>query len=183
MDKSQNNSKDWAISRKPTFSCSSSKLVGSSEATREALINYSSTVQPVHPQWVVGLVDGEGNFSVDLASDKTMRLGYRVQLNFNVTQHMFNRIVLDLCNHFFGVGQIRVNNKRHAMLIFRVRDLNDLLTVIIPFFETNRLRGTKDLDFQDFRTVAFMMRDGLHLTEDGLATIRKIKAGMNRGRR
>ena len=43
-------------------------------------------------------------------------------------------------------------------------------------------QGLKSLDLHDFSIVAEMMEQGLHLTEDGLATIRRIAAGMNRGR-
>ena len=42
--------------------------------------------------------------------------------------------------------------------------------------------GTKSKDFDDFCKVANMMKEGKHLTVEGLDQIRKIKAGMNTGR-
>jgi hypothetical protein len=33
-----------------------------------------------NPYWVVGFVDGEGCFSVGVFKNKTLRLGYQVQL-------------------------------------------------------------------------------------------------------
>ena len=113
-----------------------------------------------------------------------MRLNYQVNLNFNVTQHSRNRIILDKCFGYFGgnVGVVRTNNKTTDVMMWRVRDREQLRNVIFPFFDRYPLQGGKSLDLQDFRKVAEMMDLDLHLTADGLATIRGIAAGMNRGR-
>jgi hypothetical protein len=63
---------------------------------------------------------------------------------------------------------------------FRVSKLKDLTDKIIPFFQ--KIVGVKSLDFQGFKKVVEIMRNGLHLTSEGIDQIRKIKAGMNRGR-
>lgn len=39
--------------------------------------------------------------------------------------------------------------------------------------------SSKNLDYQDFRRVAFMMKDGVHLTEKGMFEIKGIKENMN----
>jgi hypothetical protein len=68
------------------------------------------------------------------------------------------------------------------MRIFRVRDLNHILTIIIPFFLKYPLPGRKNQDFLDFCKVARMMEKGEHLTPKGLEQIKLIKEGMNKGR-
>lgn len=40
----------------------------------------------------------------------------------------------------------------------------------------------KHLDFLDFCRVALLMKDKVHLTEEGLHQIQKIKSGMNSNR-
>jgi len=65
------------------------------------------------------------------------------------------------------------------MAKFQTGGLDDALNIIIPFFEKYPLLGNKSLDFQDYRTVALMMREGLHLTPEGLERIKNISAGMN----
>lgn len=52
------------------------------------------------------------------------------------------------------------------------------------FFKKKALKknGAKAKDFADFKKVAELMDSKSHLTEYGLESIRKIKAGMNRGR-
>lgn len=144
----------------------------------------TNNISTVNPWWIVGVVDGEGNFSVEIARNATMRLGYQVNLSFNITQHERNRIILDKCSDYFGgkVGGVRTNNKSTGVMMWRVRDRKQIRDIIIPFFDRYPLQGGKDLDYQDFRIVAGMMEQDLHLTADGLSTIRGIAAGMNRGR-
>ena len=66
---------------------------------------------------------------------------------------------------------------------FRVSKFNDIIKIIIPFFLQYPIHGVKALDFKDFCLVAEMMKEKKHLTQEGLELIRKIKAGMNRGRK
>ena len=44
------------------------------------------------------------------------------------------------------------------------------------------IQGVKCLDYLDWCKVAELMKYKAHLTQEGLDQIRKIKAGMNRGR-
>ena len=39
------------------------------------------------------------------------------------------------------------------------------------------------MDFIDFCEIALLMKNKIHLTQDGLEQIRKIKAGMNKERK
>ena len=59
---------------------------------------------------------------------------------------------------------------------------SDIINKIIPFFDKNPLLATKLLDYKDWCEVANMIKNGLHLTSDGLDIIRSIKLKMNRGR-
>ena len=47
------------------------------------------------------------------------------------------------------------------------------------FFENDSIEGVKSLDFADFKQVAFLMQNKLHLTEQGLSKIQSIKSNMN----
>jgi hypothetical protein len=43
--------------------------------------------------WIVGITDGEGNFSVEISKVYDMKLGEKVQLNYNVAQHWANESI------------------------------------------------------------------------------------------
>jgi hypothetical protein len=73
-------------------------------------------------------------------------------------------------------------------------NINDLSTIVIPFFQQHRLYGAKWLDFQDFAEglgfaaflaasqPAIMGKKG-HLTEEGVGKIKDLAYGMNTFRR
>ena len=64
-----------------------------------------------------------------------------------------------------------------------VTEFNEIQKKIIPFFQKYPLHSVKALDFKDFCQVADIMMDKKHVTKEGLEQIRKIKAGMNTGRK
>ncbi len=86
--------------------------------------------------WIVGLIEGEGNFSVEITKASDMKLQEKVQQNFNVTQHWVNESILYILLDYFKCGHVNWNNKKTEVRQFRVRSFNDLSTKIIPFFSS-----------------------------------------------
>ena len=129
-------------------------------------------------QWIVGFVDGEGCFHVGITTNFTLSSGYQVLPEFTVTQHKKDIKVLHALKSFFKCGVVRVNHGDRYC--FRVRKLDHLKTVVIPFFEKHKLLTTKRIDFEKFRTVVLMMEKKHHLTRDGVERIREIQHTMNR---
>ena len=66
---------------------------------------------------------------------------------------------------------------------YRVTRLSSIENKIIPLFKKYPIRGVKGQDFADLCIVAEMMKEKKHLTAEGLEQIKKIKAGMNTGRK
>jgi len=65
-----------------------------------------------------------------------------------------------------------------------VYKFDDILTKIIPFFDTYSLKGKKLLDFYDFKKIAAIAVKNIKYDEnsDLLKEIIKIKKNMNRNR-
>ena len=66
---------------------------------------------------------------------------------------------------------------------YRVYKFQDVEAKIIPFFHKYKIRGVKAEDYSDWCVVAYMISEKMHLTKEGLEQIRRIKAGVNRGRK
>ncbi len=131
-------------------------------------------------EWVTGFVDGEGCFHVGINPHADMRCGYQILPEFTVVQHERDVELLRAIREFFSCGVVRTNHgDRWA---FRVRGRKDLTRHIVPFFVTHPLRSEKRVDFDKFSRVLRMMETGDHLTVAGVEAIRRIAAGMNRGR-
>ena len=129
--------------------------------------------------WVVGFVDGEGCFFVDINPHPEKTSQVQVLPEFTVVQHERDVQLLHALKAFFGCGVVRRNHAER--LAFRVRRVEHLNDNVIPFFEKHPLKSKKHLDFLKFRDVLRLMQEGAHLTTDGIAKIRVIASRMNRG--
>lgn len=143
--------------------------------------------------WIVGLVDGEGCFSIGFVKQpdrkETLRIrrgyttGYQVTHEFAVVQGARSLESLKELKMFFGVGGIYINRRHdnHKEDLFRygVRRRNDLLRVIIPFFERYQLLTAKRKDFRSFAKCVRRIDAGYHRTRSGLIQIARITEQMN----
>jgi hypothetical protein len=129
-------------------------------------------------QWVVGFTDGEGCFHIGIAVHKDMTAGVQVLPEFVVVQHQRDVQVLHAMKQFFGCGVVRSNHGDR--MCYRVRKLEHLLQIILPFFEKHPLKTRKQQDFLVFRDVVRMMSHRDHLTPEGLVRIRELTGRLSR---
>ena len=135
--------------------------------------------------WIVGFVDGEGCFTVSFFKHpkSRLRLKWEVFPEFVITQGMKSGAALKRIKKLFGCGAIYIN-KRHDnhhehLLKYVVRNREDLLTKVIPFFEKNPLQSAKKKDFCIFARIIRMMKKKKHLQEQGLKRIQLMVRRMN----
>ncbi len=132
------------------------------------------------PDWVVGFVDGEGCFHVSILRHPETTTGYQVLPEFTVVQHERDLQILYALKRFFGCGVVRRNHgDRWA---YRARKL-ECLERICEFFTKHPLKTKKNVDFVRFRRIVQKMKEGRHLTPDGLREIVEIALSMNTGKR
>jgi len=117
--------------------------------------------------YIAGYVDGEGSFHV--AVQRNPWTSWQLVPEFHVSQNPERRQVLDLIKTRLGCGRIRENHRRSTdhSLVFVVRNRNDLLTRVIPFFETQPLLSSKQGDFLTFARIVRAMAKGDHLSSEG----------------
>jgi hypothetical protein len=91
---------------------------------------------------------------------------------------------LEAMQVYFGCGKIyenrRIDNHRESLYRYCVRSSVDLREKIIPFFDTYSLITSKLQDYLVFKDVLKLVRQGDHLTIEGLTEVRKRAATMNR---
>ena len=131
------------------------------------------------PNWLAGFSSGEGCFFINIIKSKTSKLGETVQLNFNITQHSRDELLIKSLVEYFGCGKVYLHPDKVS---FNISSLSELNSKLAPFFEKYPIRGVKFLDYMDFLKVIRLMIDKVHLTSEGLDLIREIKSGMNRNR-
>jgi hypothetical protein len=140
----------------------------------------------ITPWYVTGFVDGEGSFHIAIYKDPRMKTGWKVIPEFHVSQRNTSRKVLEELVKFFRCGYIKLNhrtNPNDVTHVYVVRNRDDLLKRIIPFFWRYELRTEKAKDFDLFATVVALMDEGQHRTTNGMKRIVNLAYKMNGGGR
>lgn len=126
--------------------------------------------------WVSGFVDGEGYFFVGIQKHPEMSMGYQILPEFTVVQHKRDIQVLYALKKFFNCGVVRRNHAdRYA---YRIRRL-DSLEKTCEFFLRHPLKTKKNIELRKFRKIISLMKEGKHLTKEGLLKIVDIALQMN----
>jgi hypothetical protein len=135
--------------------------------------------------YIAGFVDGEGSFHVAIARSKSTRAGWQLVPEFHVSQNAERREVLDLVHVRLGCGYVRENHRSStdSTLVFVVRRREDLLTRVIPFFETQPFLSSKQREFLVFARIVRAMAQGEHLNAEGFASLVTLALSMNGGGR
>lgn len=94
-------------------------------------------------QWLVGMTDGDGSFSI-------LRQGDKWNLTFKISQNTYNLRVLHYIKKQLGVGSISVESNT-TMASFRLRDRKTIGSVIIPIFDKYPLLTTKYFNYAKFK--------------------------------
>ena len=141
-------------------------------------------MQEINPNYIVGLVDGEGSFTVyvNLNKDKSRRV--RVEPKFYIKLIEEDKDILYKLQKFFQVGSVyfqkdtRSNHKNCYR--YEVYNRDEINSVIIPFFSKYHLKfSSKKEDFRIFCKLMKMINDGEHLDSVGLKKMFLLKQQMH----
>ena len=120
----------------------------------------------LNPEYVIGLVDGEGSFSVRIPNAKRRA---KVELTFSLKLRHHDKEILSELQKFFGCGNIyiqRDKRKNHSLCYrFEVHNKKDIIDKIIPFFEKNSPKiPSRKTDFELFKQISNLsQKDNLDL--------------------
>ena len=137
--------------------------------------------------YIVGLVDGEGSFTVYIYNpSKTdiRKRRVRIEPKFYIKLIGKDKSILDEIKKYFNCGNIyfqKDNRKNHQNCYrFEVTKREDLEKIIIPFFKKNRLKfPSKIKDVKIFCEIVEKIKKGKHLTNTGLSNLHKLKQKMH----
>lgn len=138
----------------------------------------------ISPEYIVGLVDGEGCFSVRFNNSQRRRA--KVDIGFSVKLRAVDQDVLVLLQYFFGCGGIYIQRDRrpnHSLCYrYEVTAVVELDRIIVPFFLQYPFQTeTKREDFVLFAQILELVRQKRHQTDDGIEIIRRLKQAMHQG--
>ena len=144
-------------------------------------------MEKLTPDYIVGLVDGEGSFTAYVKNPDSAK---KVQRRTKVEPRFFLKLIekdkdiLYKLKGFFGCGNVYFQIDRRAnhqnCYRYEVSNRNDLEKIIIPFFKNSSLRlRSKNGDFEIFCKILKMVINKEHLAESGLRKIYALKQKMH----
>lgn len=136
------------------------------------------TKEDITSEWLVGFTDAEGCFFVNVRLNRSKK-GYWVTLVLhNIQEIYFYLLIIE----FLSFG-ILVDEKSRNVVRIRTENFKIISEYVIPFFTNYPLESSKLLNFQDFCKICDLIKEKVHLTKEGIAKLKKIKSGMNTGRK
>ena len=135
--------------------------------------------------YMAGYVDGEGSFHVAIQMNPSTRMKWQLVPEFHVSQNAERRQVLDLIKQRLACGRIQENHRGSSdkTLVFVVRNRDELILRVIPFFERQPLLSSKQQDFLKFASIVRSMKAGKHLSSEGFQSLKDEALSMNGGGR
>jgi len=134
---------------------------------------------PAEVGWyLAGFADGAGNFDVVFRPRSDYRQPWKVSLCFNISQK--ERVILALFKRHLKCGTLR--SRPDGIWYYEVNNFNAIWENVIPFFKRfHFLSAKKKRDFSKFVQIAELVREGKHLTLEGVREILRIRKQMNDG--
>lgn len=135
--------------------------------------------------YIVGLTDGEGSFTVYLCPPKKAHgsINYRVQCRYYIKMREDELPLLKKVNKFWGSGKIyfqkeyRENQRDNYR--FEIFNYELLKNIVVPFFKEHKLEGKRIKDFKLFCKILDLAIKKTHHTKNGLKKIKKLKEQMH----
>ena len=131
--------------------------------------------------YIIGLVDGEGSFTVFLRRRGKYRT---VELHFYLKMREDELRLLRKVRKFFGCGKITFQKDRRRThrncYRFEIGNLKDLKEKVLPIFEKNLQSKKRRYDFKIFCQILKLVEKKKHLTLTGWKKIQKLKQLLHR---
>jgi len=157
------------------FSCHKSKIVGTNYLSR-SLTTYAPNLY-LDPWFITGLTDAEGCFMVKIVKNKELRVGWRILLNFQISLHEKDIVLLEKVKSYFKVGHI---HKDREYSVYKISSREDL-SILVDHFRNYPLRTQKFADYVIFKQILDVINCKAHLTKEGLQEIVNLRAFLNKG--
>jgi hypothetical protein len=128
---------------------------------------------PFNLHWLLGFIEAEGSFICLVRKNPSHKIGYQVK--FTLAQESRNLALITKLTEILGLGLINQTSSMVLYTITRKYEIDNL----VPMVEGG-LKGTKALAIRGFLQIQGIINKSLHITEEGLALIKKIKMIMNK---
>lgn len=144
------------------------------------LIGPSYTVD-LSNSWLIGFIAAEGCLQLDIADSKTHISGKSCKIRLQITQK--DGLLLDLVKTAlikFGIPEnkiiIRFDGRVHRL---KITDRHLAIRIIIAYLDKYPMLSAKQLQYYYWRKAYLFLENNQHLSMEGLAKFKKLKAKLS----
>ena len=135
--------------------------------------------EKLHPQYIVGFIDGEGSFSVSIGKHKTLKRGIEVRAEFEIELRADDREILERICATIGCGRIYdLSYERYGWyphVKYKIGGIKDMQEYLLPFLDRHPPQAKKGAVYQLFREIVMMIARKEHLTDSGFEKILQLR--------
>jgi len=142
-------------------------------------INTIQNIRKLNPYYIIGFVDGEGCFLINIVKGSNQILGFNVNLVFKLKLHSRDIELLKSIRNTLGqIGNITIRKDDYVEFI--VSSKKDI-EILIKHFKSYPLITQKWSDYQLFKQTFILIKNKEHLKIEGLNKIVSLKSVLNNG--
>lgn len=141
--------------------------------------------------YLIGLLEGDGSFYLS-KNDMTTRVLLivitqdRILLE-KIREFLLNQLdeyscILGSSTKLINIYDKKAIGTNKPISTLEIYQIDYLVNILIPYFDTLEFKTKKILDYLDFKTIASLIFEGKHLLEDGKELIIKLGDSMNNSR-
>lgn len=110
-------------------------------------------MKKIEPQWITGLVDGEGYFLAAYHKHPTCVHGEQLHISFGLSLRWDDIEPIKMLTEYFGVGSVAIDRGgKNPVLRYKVYAFQELLK-IVEHFEKFPLQSKKSKDFDIWKEI------------------------------
>lgn len=141
--------------------------------------------------YLVGILEGDGSFYFDrnhmIPRLSLITITQDRMLLEKIREFLLNQLDEHSCMLGSSTKLINISDKKRIgankpISVLEIYQIDYIVNILIPYFDSLQFRTKKYLDYLDFRTIAFLIIEGKYLTDKGKELIIKLGETMNNNR-
>jgi hypothetical protein len=132
----------------------------------------------LRPDYIIGLIDGEGYFGISISKNKNIKTGYIVYPRFGICMNRRELSLIKKLKKYFNCGTIVIDNK--GMVNYNINGVRKMIDIVIPFFNKHKLQSAKIKDFVIFKKIIKLLNKNWNLSKKEIRTIQNLRNKMHR---
>jgi hypothetical protein len=126
--------------------------------------------------WLSGFTDAEGCFNVSITSNERYTLGHVIKMRYLLDQK--DNSILLVIQNLFGFGKVTLRSKTDGVYRYTVTGFKSM-NYVISYFKAFPLLTKKARSFDKWLMIHNLVSNKLHLSEEGLAQVRRLQKQIN----